>query len=128
MISVSIVSHRHGTMVARLVDALLALPEVGQVVLTLNRPDWVAGLFILVRAPAYQAVGGFDEDYFLHYEDVGLCARLWAAGHPVALDCNVSISHDAQYRSHRDPIHFLWHVGSLLRYLRKHQGGARRPQ
>ncbi|WP_019568681.1 glycosyltransferase family 2 protein [Thioalkalivibrio sp. ALMg13-2] len=87
----------------------------------LTYPDWVAGLFMLASRDAYRDVNGFDRAYFLYYEDVDLCARLWAAGHTVVLDPNATIIHDAQKRSHADPIHFLMHVRSLLRYLRKHR-------
>ncbi|WP_018874671.1 glycosyltransferase family 2 protein [Thioalkalivibrio sp. ALJ1] len=84
-------------------------------------PDWVAGVFMLASRDAYRNVDGFDRAYFLYYEDVDLCARIWSAGHTVVLDPNAAVTHDAQKRSHADPIHFLMHVRSLLRYLRKHR-------
>jgi hypothetical protein len=42
--------------------------------------DWVAGMFILFAAEAFGAVGGFDEAYFLYYEDVDICRRLRRRG------------------------------------------------
>ena len=39
MIAVSIVSHAHGVMVARLVLSLLAYPEVAQIIVTRNVPE-----------------------------------------------------------------------------------------
>src|SRR5580765_784340 len=38
--------------------------------------DWVAGMFIGFRREVYASVGGFDERYFLYYEDVDICRRL----------------------------------------------------
>ncbi|WP_019628291.1 glycosyltransferase family 2 protein [Thioalkalivibrio sp. AKL10] len=84
-------------------------------------PDWVSGLFMLASRDAYLDVNGFDAAYFLYYEDVDLCARLWAAGHSVVLEPNAAVIHDAQKKSHADPIYFLMHIRSLFRYLRKHR-------
>jgi GT2 family glycosyltransferase len=37
---------------------------------------WVSGAVVSVDAARLRAVGGFDEGYFLYYEDVDLCRRL----------------------------------------------------
>ena len=39
MIAVSVVSHGHGAMVQKLVDQILACPEVGHVIVTHNIPE-----------------------------------------------------------------------------------------
>ncbi|MHC1745031.1 MAG: glycosyltransferase [Syntrophobacteraceae bacterium] len=80
-------------------------------------PDWVAGMMMLFRAEAYEAVSGFDEAYHLYYEDVDICARLRIAGYKVALCPRVRVVHDARRDSHRDPRYLKWHLASMLRFL-----------
>jgi GT2 family glycosyltransferase/glycosyltransferase involved in cell wall biosynthesis len=41
------------------------------------------GSALLVRRSAFEQVGGFDERYFMFFEDVDLGWRLWLAGHRV---------------------------------------------
>ncbi len=79
--------------------------------------DWVAGMFMLFRAEDYQRVGGFDEGYFLYYEDVDICHRLRAAGRPVVYDPRVEVIHDARRASRRELRLALHHVRSALRFL-----------
>ena len=42
--------------------------------------DAVLGAFFLVRRSVYEALGGFDERYFLYFEEVDFCLRARRAG------------------------------------------------
>lgn len=56
--------------------------------------DYCSGVFLLVRAAALQALGGFDEAFApAYYEDADLCARLWQAGYRVVYDPAVQLTH-----------------------------------
>jgi N-acetylglucosaminyl-diphospho-decaprenol L-rhamnosyltransferase len=79
-------------------------------------PDWVGGMFMLVRSTAFSAVGGFDQRYFMYYEDVDLCARLRRAGCRIALDPGAQAVHEARHDSHRRPRYLAWHLRSMLRF------------
>lgn len=80
-------------------------------------PDWVAGMFMLFRREAFERAGGFDERYFLYYEDVDLCRRLRGLGYEARVVPAARVVHDARRRSRRSLRHALWHATSLLRYL-----------
>lgn len=41
---------------------------------------WASGACLFVRRDAFRAIGGFDEDYFTHQEEIDLCWRLQANG------------------------------------------------
>lgn len=42
--------------------------------------DWVAGCAMMIRTPVFRALGGFDEGYFLYFEETDLCLRAARAG------------------------------------------------
>ncbi len=80
-------------------------------------PDWVAGMFMLFTSDAFRSVAGFDERYYLYYEDVDVCARLRAAGYDVRLVPSAFAVHHARRASHHRWLHRAWHFKSIVRYL-----------
>ena len=89
-------------------------------------PEWVAGMFMLFQAHAFAGLKGFDERYFLYYEDVDICWRAWRAGLSVVACPVVSAIHDAQRASRVNWRHRRWHLASMLRFLLKSAGRQRR--
>jgi GT2 family glycosyltransferase len=82
-------------------------------------PTWYTAACVLVRAEAFRAVGGFDESFFMYFEDVDLCLRLEAAGwrlvqEPRAVVCHVG---GVAGRSEVDDLY----RPSQLRYYRLHR-------
>lgn len=80
-------------------------------------PDWLAGMFMLLRSSSFHALGGFDERYFLYYEDVDLCRRLRRRGHKLRQVQEVHAVHEARRASRRDWRHARWHLASMVRFL-----------
>ncbi len=44
---------------------------------------WATGACMFIKSDVFHALGGFDEDYFAHQEEVDLCWRAKNAGHKV---------------------------------------------
>lgn len=83
----------------------------------ISNPDWVAGMFMLFPRKIFQEIDGFDERYFLYYEDVDLCARLTLANYKIILCSTVSVVHDARRSSHKSPRYMRMHLTSMLRFF-----------
>jgi GT2 family glycosyltransferase len=54
----------------------------------------ISGACLLIPAADFHALGGFDEGYFLHVEDIDLCRRLRAAGGKVWFLPEVAVEHE----------------------------------
>lgn len=92
-------------------------------------PDWVAGMFMLFPSDVFTRVNGFDERYYLYYEDVDLCRRLRSRGFDVRLVPSVHATHLAQRTSHKNLRYLRWHVESMMRfmYTRDRRGDSSTP-
>jgi GT2 family glycosyltransferase len=55
--------------------------------------DWVSGACMLVRRSAFESVGGFDEDYWMYWEDADLCRRLHHEGWRVHFEPAAVVHH-----------------------------------
>jgi N-acetylglucosaminyl-diphospho-decaprenol L-rhamnosyltransferase len=85
-------------------------------------PEWVAGMFMLFRSLDFGRLGGFDEGFFLYYEDVDICVRAWKRGMKVAACTDADVVHDARRDSRRNLRYMRWHLASVTRYFWKHWG------
>lgn len=115
-------SARNFPTLLRLLRKLMGLGD-GRIVVEGTAPqdvDWTAGMFLLFPASVFGELGGFDERFFLYYEDVDICTRLWRSGRRVILHPGVSVIHAAQRASRRNPRYMKWHFASMARYFGKH--------
>jgi GT2 family glycosyltransferase len=90
--------------------------------------DWQSGCCILFRANVLKMLGGFDEQFFYHYEEVDLCKRVWDAGYRIIFTPDVTITHLGGQSVNRFPVRFeLERCRNRYRYYYKHFGrrGAR---
>ena len=82
--------------------------------------DAVSGALMVVPRTLFRLVGGFDEDYRLHAEDLDLCRRIRTFGGRVAIANDVRVLHVRGVSSRFRPVFVEWqkHRG-LWRYFRK---------
>ncbi|MCA1584385.1 MAG: glycosyltransferase family 2 protein [Acidobacteria bacterium] len=85
--------------------------------------DWVSGACMLLRREAFDAVHGFDERFFMYWEDADLCRRLGDAGWKTMYHPRVAVRHAAGTASRQAPTRaqFAFHR-SVFRYYMKHGG------
>jgi N-acetylglucosaminyl-diphospho-decaprenol L-rhamnosyltransferase len=93
---------------------------------TAGRPypvEWVHGACMLVSVDAYRALGGFDETFFMYWEDVDLCLRAWQRGYRCVVEPRASIRHvgGATVRSGQTARFIL---RNALLFMRKHGSTA----
>lgn len=85
--------------------------------------ECISGAFMLMPRSAYERVGGMDEDYFLHVEDVDLCLRIGQAGGSILYVPDVAVTH-LKGTSRVFPLVVEWHKSvSAAKYFRKHFSG-----
>lgn len=80
-------------------------------------PDWVAGMFMIMHRETFASLGGFNEAFFLYYEDVDFCARAYLAGCRVGVCPELKVVHNAQRQSHRSFKYLRWHIASMMRFF-----------
>ena len=90
-------------------------------------PNWVAGMFMLFDSSAYRELNGFDDRYFLYYEDVDICARIWKNHMRLLVNQEVKVIHDAQRSSHANLKFLRWHIESMCLFFLQHMGRLPKP-
>lgn len=86
----------------------------------LQEVDAVSGALMVVPRTFFRLVGGFDEDYRLHAEDLDLCRRVREFGGRVAIANDVRVLHVRGVSSRARPGFVEWHKHrGLWRYFSK---------
>lgn len=65
--------------------------------------DWVSGAALFIRKEIFESIGGFDENFFMYFEDEDLCKRIRRAGYNVVYFPQVSILHHGG-KSRKSPL------------------------
>jgi hypothetical protein len=78
----------------------------------------LSGCFMFARRSALDAVGGFDERFFLYMEDVDLCRRMLAVSRLLYWP-GVTVEHVHQMGSYRNRKLLFLHIRSAVQYFNK---------
>lgn len=86
------------------------------------RIDWAAGSFLLFKSGAYKKLNGFDENFFMYFEDVDICKRAHNLGMKICYFPDIKAIHFASHKNQSIlSKHALWYWTSSFRYFFKHQ-------
>ena len=86
---------------------------------------YVTGAALFARRDALVSAGGFDEDYFMYFEETDLCRRMQAAGFGIAAIRTDPVVHagGGSFRHRHDARRFDLFVSGLRRFVRKSYRG-----
>ncbi|GIG39644.1 glycosyltransferase family 2 protein [Cellulomonas phragmiteti] len=89
----------------------------------LREAGWLSGACLLLRREAFEQVGGFDESYFMFFEDVDLGERLGRAGWENLYVPDVRVTHvgGTSWRERPAPM-IRAHHASARQYLERRYG------
>lgn len=65
-------------------------------------PDWISGSVMLIARSTFDKLNGFDEDFWMYFEDTDICRRLSESGGEVALLTDTVIEHNHGASSRTD--------------------------
>lgn len=78
----------------------------------------LSGCMLLMRSVDFEAVGGFDQRYFMYMEDVDLVRRLGDCGRTI-FEPSIEVVHRYAKGSYRSRRLLLHHIVSAIRYFNK---------
>ena len=105
-------------------------PDTGRQTPHISYPDWVSGSVILIRCETFKKLGGFEEDFWMYFEDVDLCRRVRNINGEIAFCRNIIVEHNHGGSSRinlkttsltKTEVHISRHV-----YISKHKTGSER--
>lgn len=84
----------------------------------------LSGAAVLVKASVFAELGGFDEGYFMHFEDIDLGYRIGEAGYRNVYVPSVRVVHSGAHstRKHPEVVERAMHA-SAIRFMRKRYSG-----
>lgn len=85
--------------------------------------DWVSGGGLCIRKNLFSAIGGFDERFFLYFEDVDLCAEVRRRGFLVVRRSDLPLVHLGGKSKHSTRLQKKYFYASQKQYFDKWRPG-----
>ncbi|MCL2884127.1 MAG: glycosyltransferase family 2 protein [Oscillospiraceae bacterium] len=82
---------------------------------------FISGCFFMIRTDALKELGGFDERFFMYFEDADLTLRAAKLGHTVFCP-QAGVTHGWERASTHNAKMFFVHVASWIKFLWKYKG------
>jgi GT2 family glycosyltransferase len=86
---------------------------------TIHDVEFMTGCFMFCRSDVLKSVGGFDERYFMYFEDCDLGLKFQKAGYRTAYYPHATVTHLWERASHKS-IKMMWVlIVNMVRYFNK---------
>lgn len=88
--------------------------------------NWLSGACLAYSAETHRELGGFDEDYFLYWEDVDFSLRAAESGMSLTLREDLVVIHDeggthgTQFGRAKSPLYYYYNTRNRLRFAVRH--------
>lgn len=100
-----------------------------------NSALWLSGACLAISRELWERIGGFDDDYFLYWEDIDLSVRAADAGARLSVDHEVEAVHSAGGTQSdegtdrvKSPVYYYFNIRNRLVFAAQHldRAGQRR--
>jgi GT2 family glycosyltransferase len=100
-----------------------------------NSALWLSGACLAISRQLWERIGGFDDDYFLYWEDIDLSVRAADAGARLSVDHGVEAIHSAGGTQSdegtdrvKSPVYYYYNIRNRLVFAAQHldRAGQRR--
>lgn len=87
-----------------------------------TRVSWVMGAAVAIPRRIFEAIGGWDDGFFIYYEDADICLRAARLGYPTLLAGDVRWTHSWTRATRRESSLKIWKIElkSGLRFYRRY--------
>lgn len=100
-----------------LILRFLGWKNIGSVSYDCDNFDWISAIFLICSSDNFRLIDGFDENFFMYYEDADICRRFSKRKLSFIVDTSSEVKHDARRDSRKKFQYLRWHLYSSMRIL-----------